>query len=213
MVIDNANIIEANTLLLKNRRISKAFKNIRLLERIELANSGSNDVEGYQIFTPRFVVEDMTNAIGMNNINDFTKTILEPTSGDGAFVVYMLEQRLKTLNSDNALSDVLRALSTIYSIEMDEELILKQRNNIYTLVRMFLNEKSIDITNEYDTFLRLMISTNCMWAMFNTEPLGFLTDLLASYMPLDKDGKNVEFPVWEITDDLMISLRFEVADV
>lgn len=213
MVIDNANILDTNNLLLKNRRISKAFKNIRLLERIELSNGGSNDVEGYQIFTPRFIVEDMTNAIGTDNITDFTKNVLEPTSGDGAFVVYILEQRLKTINGDNVLANVLRAISTIYSIEMDEELILKQRNNVYTLVKMFLNERNIDITDEYDTFLRLMISTNCMWAMFNTEPLGFLTDLLASYMPLDKDGKNVEFPVWEITDDLMISLRFEVADV
>lgn len=213
MVIDNANILDANNLLLKKRRISKAFINIRLLERIELSNGGSNDVEGYQIFTPRFIVEDMTNAIGMDNITDFTKNVLEPTSGDGAFVVYILEQRLKTINGDNVLTNVLKALSTIYSIEMDEELILKQRNNVYTLVRMFLNERNIDITDEYDTFLRLMISTNCMWATFNTEPLGFLTDLLASYMPLEKDGKNVEFPVWEITDDLNISLKFEVADL
>lgn len=213
MVIDNANILDTNNLLLKNRRISKAFKNIRLLERIELSNGGSNDVEGYQIFTPRFIVEDMTNAIGTENITDFTKNVLEPTSGDGAFVVYILEQRLKTINGDNVLTNVLKALSTIYSIEMDEELILKQRNNVYTLVRMFLNERNIDITDDYDKFLRLMISTNCMWATFNTEPLGFLTDLLASYMPLDKDGKNVEFPVWKITDDLNISLRFEVADL
>ena len=213
MMLDNANLIEANSSLLKNKRFSKIFKSIHLLDKICLANAGSNDEEGYQIFTPRFIVEDMANAIGMDSINDFTKTILEPTSGDGAFVVYILEQRLKTINGDNVLANVLRAISTIYSIEMDEELILKQRNNVYTLVKMFLNERNIDITDEYDTFLRLMISTNCIWARFNTEPLGFFTDLLASYMPLDKDGKNVEFPVWEITDDLMISLRFEVADL
>ena len=59
MIIDNASILEANTILLKNRRISKTFKNIHLLDSIELANGGYNDTEGYQIFTPKFIVKDI----------------------------------------------------------------------------------------------------------------------------------------------------------
>ena len=120
---------------------NEAFDNIVLFDSIQLANSGSEDDDGFQIFTPRFIVEDMVEAIGKKNILDINKTILEPTSGDGAFTVYILLERLKSIykkNKDNFEIDSLKSLATIYSIEMDKSLILKQRNNIFTLISKFI---------------------------------------------------------------------------
>ena len=108
----------------------KVYESIQCFDSIHLASMGHNDTEGYQIFTPEFIVKDMCAAIG-DDIFDFSKNVLEPTSGDGAFTVYILLRRLeKALKGGNFELDSLRALSTIYSIEMDKELIEKQRNNI-----------------------------------------------------------------------------------
>ena len=115
------------------------FDKIVPYDEIKLASIGHNDVEGYQIFTPEFIVKEMTEAVG-DDILDFSKNILEPTSGDGAFTVYILNKRFGTINNNYEI-EMLKALSTIYSIEMDEELIIKQRNNIFTLFKHFLNKK------------------------------------------------------------------------
>ena len=77
-----------------NKNQLSVFESIICLEEIKLASMGSNDVEGYQVFTPKFVVNDMASAIG-NDCLDVNKTILEPTSGDGAFTVFILNKRLK----------------------------------------------------------------------------------------------------------------------
>ena len=71
-----------------------SYNKIILLDKICLSSMGHNDVEGYQIFTPEFIVKDMCNAIG-EDILDFSKNILEPTSGDGAFTVYILLRRFR----------------------------------------------------------------------------------------------------------------------
>ena len=62
-----------------------------------LADIGSNDQEGYQIFTPDFIVKDMIKLIGNDNVANINATVLEPTSGDGAFTVRILELRLKKI--------------------------------------------------------------------------------------------------------------------
>ena len=64
----------------------KYYDQIVEFDSLKLASMGHNDTEGYQIFTPEFIVKDMCAAIG-NDIFDFSKNVLEPTSGDGAFTV------------------------------------------------------------------------------------------------------------------------------
>ena len=90
----------------------------------DFSTGGSNDPDGFQIFTPEFIVNDMLNLIGNDNITDITKTVLEPASGDGAFTVRILESRLKKLIYDNEyLQKSLIALSTIFSIEIEMRVI------------------------------------------------------------------------------------------
>ena len=43
----------------------------------------------------------MVDTIGTKNVFDFNQTVLEPTSGDGAFTVYILEERLKNVYKNN----------------------------------------------------------------------------------------------------------------
>ena len=180
----------------------KAFNLIEAFESIQLASMGHNDTEGYQIFTPDFIVKDMCQAIGPD-IFDSSKTILEPTSGDGAFTTYILQKRLEKITKNFEIES-LRALSTIYSIEMDKELIEKQRNNIFTLVKHFVVENKIEVDTSYFDILRCIIVKNLMWAMSNTqrnEGLLFGIDVAYKMTEAEKGNlKPLDMPVWEINE-------------
>ncbi len=187
----------------------KAYNSIKTFDYIHLASMGHNDTEGYQIFTPEFIVKDMCAAIG-DDIFDFSKNVLEPTSGDGAFTVYILLRRLeKALKGGNFELDSLRALSTIYSIEMDKELIKKQRNNILTAVSLFIKDHKIEVSEGYFEVFKCIIVKNFIWAMFNSDgPIdaGLFGTEVAYEMP--KAEKNVfnplDMPVWDISDNAII---------
>lgn len=184
----------------------KVFESIHCFDSIHLASMGHNDTEGYQIFTPEFIVKDMCAAIG-DDILDFSKNVLEPTSGDGAFTVYIFLRRLeKALKGDNFELDSLRALSTIYSIEMDKELIEKQRNNILTAITLFIKNHKVKVSEGYFDVFKCIITKNFIWAMFNSDnPIdaGLFGTEVAYEMP--KAEKNVfnplNMPVWNISDN------------
>lgn len=180
----------------------KTFDAIECFDSLHLASLGSNDTEGYQVFTPEFIVKQMTEAIG-DDILDFSKNILEPTSGDGAFTTYILKKRLETI-SDDFETESLKALSTIYSIEMDKELILKQRSNIFTLIKLFIDDKGIAVDPSYFDMVKCVITLNFIWAMFNSGfPIGgFIIDV-AYKMPNaeKKDYRTLDFPVWSISKE------------
>lgn len=187
-----------------NKDTLKKFDAITVLPEIKLASMGSNDTEGYQIFTPKCIVEQMVSAIG-DEVLDFTKTILEPTSGDGAFTTYILFKRMETIKSDYEI-EILKALSTIYSIEMDKELIEKQRNNIYTVIHNFIKEKEIEVDVSFFDAVKCVIIKNFIWAMFNSNnpiDLGLLGTEVAYKMPDAEKGnfKSLSFPVWKIDND------------
>ena len=165
---------------------------------------GKNDIDGFQIFTPEFIVDGMIEAIGKKEISDFTNTILEPASGDGAFTGRILEMRLKTINNNYAIES-LKALATIYSIEMDSSLIVLQRNNIYTIMLNYAKKKKITDEN-YFICLKDIIFTNFIWGMTNTEnELMSITGISVAY-PMPTDGNPFESPVkfysWSINNDL-----------
>ena len=192
----------------------KAFDLIEAFETIQLASMGHNDTEGYQIFTPDFIVKDMCQAIGPD-IFDSSKTILEPTSGDGAFTTYILQKRLEKITKNFEIES-LRALSTIYSIEMDKELIEKQRNNIFTLVKQFVVENKIEIDASYFDILRCIIVKNFMWAMSNTQRNeGLLFGIDVAYKMPEAEKRNLkplDMPVWEINEK-EISVHEEAVDL
>lgn len=132
--------------------------------------NGENDENGFQIFTPKFIVRDMIDAIGVDKIIDINKTILEPTSGDGAFTVRILDLRLKYIIEENLsgflyLSSI--ALSTIYSIEMDAELLIKQRNNLFSLIKYYLSKYKIKYDEKYIELVTDIIKTNVIWGETN----------------------------------------------
>ena len=199
-----------------NKAQLKIFDHIQAFDTLQLASSGSNDTEGYQIFTPDFVVKDMCSSIG-KDILDFAMNILEPTSGDGAFTTFILSKRLETIK-DNYEFSIIKALSTLYSIEMDNELITKQRNNIFTVVKLFLKKKKIEASESFFDLIKCIITTNFVWAMFNSDSeIDFLGSAQVAYaMPnaekKQQESSAMDFPVWDINDET-IDFHMEGVDL
>ena len=149
------------------------------------------------------------------DIFDISKNILEPTSGDGAFTTYILEKRLEKIDRSNFEIESLKALSTIYSIEMDQQLIIKQRNNIYTVICNFINTNSISISDGYYDLVKCIITSNFIWAMFNSDNPndGFLVEVAYKMPQATKSNlKSIDMPVWNISDT-DISLLYEEVEV
>lgn len=210
--------IKKELLLKKSKEEIEQIESIESFDVLKLASMGSDDSEGYQIFTPDFVVEDMVKRLGLKLVTDFAKTILEPTSGDGAFTTHILLLRLqKALKDKNNGFEInsLKALSTIYSIEMDKSLILKQRNNILTVFKLFGETNNIKFPDGFLDVVKIMIQSNFIWAMFNAdEPVSMLFADVAFKMPEAENNnfKPLDFPVWEISES-NIDFRMEGVDI
>ncbi|MBN2835401.1 MAG: hypothetical protein JXR48_10600 [Candidatus Delongbacteria bacterium] len=177
----------------------------------DFSTGGLNDPDGFQIFTPEFIVKDMLKLIGKDNINDIYKTVLEPASGDGAFTVRILESRLTKIKHDeHYLQKSLIALSTIFSIEMDEDLIKKQRNNIYSLIVNSAKNSTEEITEDYLLLTKKIILSNFIWGETNIDkPLKYKGEAMGWYMPTiiknksKKTDKNrIQFANWKITQSI-----------
>jgi len=196
-----------------NKEQLNAFNAITCFDCLHLATLGYNDREGFQIFTPEFIVKQMTDAIG-DDLLDFSKTVLEPTSGDGAFTTYILQKRLETIK-ENFEIESLKALSTIYSIEMDNELIILQRNNILTLLKNYIKEHNLIVDYSYYDMAKCIITLNFVWAMFNyNSPIGgFLVDVAYKMPNAEKKAfKPINFAVWNIADN-NITVKDEGVDI
>jgi len=184
------------------------------------SSGGSNDPDGFQIFTPEFIVKDMLKLIGDINVSDINKTVLEPSSGDGAFTIRILESRLKKIINDKEyLFKSLIALSTIFSIEMDQELIRKQRNNIFSLLLKSAKSSKQELTDDYLLQAKRIILTNFIWGETNIDrPLKYKGEAMGWYMPTmvknksKKTDKNrIQFAKWDITQSIRDS-SFEFED-
>lgn len=191
------------------------FNELVKYDDINLLSSGPINAEGYQIFTPEYVVRHMIEIIGEKEVFNVNKNILEPTSGDGAFTTYILKNRLEK----NFIKDIkqfeiiaLKALSTIYSVEMDKELLLKQRNNIYSVFYIFEREHSIKFSDEFYNVVKCIIISNFIWGMFNTDAGdGFLIELVYKMPEASKNKfKNIMMPVWDIHEN---SIEMHLEDI
>lgn len=184
----------------------------------KLQRTGENKGDKVEIFTPYFVVKDMVGMIGNSYVCDINKTILEPASGDGAFTVYILDLRLKSLitDKDNYLQKSLMALSTIFSIEMNEKLIEKQRNNIYSLLCFVARETNIRLTPKYHKLAKEIITTNFIWGETNIKNKiqpNLLGVEIGWYMPKAETPKAIKFARYKINKDLSYSVTMEQGEI
>ena len=87
---DNLNLNDALETLIGIPELRDTQKWIMLLNKVNLAYGGANVEENYQIFTPEFIVRDMINAIGIDEVKNVSKNIFEPTSFSSSTVILFI---------------------------------------------------------------------------------------------------------------------------
>jgi len=91
-----------------------------------------------EVFTPKEIVDAMVTLPGLNDfITQVSTTVLEPSVGEGAFLINILERRLKLL-ADKYPDDLVRfenyallAITSLYGVELLEDNVKKCVINLY----------------------------------------------------------------------------------
>ncbi len=91
-----------------------------------------------EVFTPKEIVDAMVTLPGLNDsITQFSTTVLEPSAGEGAFLINILERRLNLLSTKYS-QDLVRfenyailAIASLYGIELLEDNVKKCVMNLY----------------------------------------------------------------------------------
>lgn len=216
---DNKNYDELLPILKQSTELWEELSAIKCLNKVDLKSCGNNNnLDNFQVFTPEFIVNDMIKAVGVDNIANNDYNVLEPSSGDGAFTCRILQLRLKKnvkKDTENVFEALLKCLSTIYSIELDKNLVDEQRNNIYTISMKFLEKRKVSLTEAEDAALRLLIYSNFIWGETNIyQPPTCLVCDVAYKMPEASDHRyeSLSFPVWRFSNNA-VSLHYEAPEV
>lgn len=111
-----------------------------------------------QVFTPNWIVAEILNLVGYNNESILDKYILEPSSGDGAFLFEIVNRYINIcLDKKIETSEIKKHLEKyIYGVELDEVEHAKSIQNLNRLV----SEK-------------LHINESLNWKVFNQNTLDF----------------------------------------
>lgn len=99
-----------------------------------------------EVFTPANIVNDMLSMDGVNELSyQLGKCELEPTCGNGNFLVQMLDRKLKTAKEAEGFENVTyytaRALCDIYGIDIQADNVTESRARLKDIVIDLYNSK------------------------------------------------------------------------
>ena len=82
-------------------------------------------------FTPPGIVEQMCSYFSEDLYKDFSKTVCDPCCGIGNILCFVIEKRLQYCKSQE---DKVKAISTIYGVELMQDNVDECKERIYELV-------------------------------------------------------------------------------
>jgi type I restriction-modification system DNA methylase subunit len=88
-----------------------------------------------EVFTPEWLVEEMLDYFPESEFEDHTKTFLDPACGNGNLLVGVLIRKVKYGSTP------LRALRTIYGVDIMEDNVLECRQRLVDLAASMYSEK------------------------------------------------------------------------
>lgn len=123
-----------------------------------------------QVFTPSWIVSEILNLVGYNDDTILDKYILEPSSGDGIFLMEIVERYVNVafknnINENDIISDLEKY---VYGVEIDTIEYQKSIENLNNLVeKLFLkkvkinwnifNKNTLDFYKDYDCFFDFVV--------------------------------------------------------
>ena len=111
-----------------------------------------------QVFTPQWIISEILDSLGYNDENIIEKYILEPSSGDGAFLIEIVTRYIDVCLAKNLkIFEIREHLEKfIYAVEIDEIEYQKSIQNLNKLVKD-----------------KLGIEEDLNWKLYNQNTLNF----------------------------------------
>lgn len=187
-------IVEENEIsLFDDQEFTVAAKPYELqetAEATELIKSKERVQNHGEVFTPKWMVQKMLNEPSIQaKIQDLHATFLEPSAGEGAFLVEILHQRLAYLDQQVSKTrwpkQAIWALMSIYGIELLQDNLLKARDAMLQVVINHYQakmQKQLSVNTEFYKAAKFVITVNIVQG--NT--LEYTTS----------DGQLIEFSHW-----------------
>lgn len=93
-----------------------------------------------EVYTPEFIVKDMLDLV-KDESYDLNTTYLEPTCGNGNFLVEILDRKLQTLVKNNNLcfSTVVIAVSKIYGVDILLDNIYESKQRLRDVISKYIS--------------------------------------------------------------------------
>ncbi|MDR3290014.1 MAG: N-6 DNA methylase [Rickettsiales bacterium] len=146
-----------------------------------------------EVFTPENIVWNMCELIPDKVWKNVSETFFEPSCGTGNFIVEILKRKLKFVKSN---VDFLRAISSIYGVDIMEDNIIETKGRMHKLLSEF-NELWYK-NNRY--FIGYIIDKNIICG--NSLNYKYVNNNNNNEGELVND-KYIKFTEWNFDDDLI----------
>jgi adenine-specific DNA-methyltransferase len=136
-----------------------------------------------QVFTPHWIVAEILDLVGYDNESILDMYILEPSSGDGAFLCEIVNRYINIcMNKKFETSEIIARLEKyIYAIELDKAEYEKSIQNITRLVNEklhtnqtlnwnFYNQNTLDFYNNYTHYFDFVVGNPPYIRIHNLDP-------------------------------------------
>lgn len=132
----------------------------------KLINSKERVKKHGEVFTPQWMIEKMCDLVNVE-CEDIYKTFLEPSAGDGRFLLEILKRKLYGVNKYHGLIDretkSLIALSSIYGIEIQLDNLNKARSLMHNFFMEFHKELNKTTYDKLSAVADEIINKNIVW--------------------------------------------------
>ena len=129
-----------------------------------------------EVFTPEQTVKDMLDMLP-SNFDFLRETVLEPSCGDGNFLVEILKRKLNLLFEITDIN-ILNCVSTIYAIDIQADNVLDSRKRLLGVVEDFCAENNYIISKELKHNIELILQWNIILGDFIED----------KYIKMDNEG-------------------------
>ena len=198
-------------------------------ENIVLIKSKDRVKAKGEVFTPRNIVKDMLDLDGIKNASfNLDKTFLEPSCGNGNFVVQILARKLVAVSGETVEFDIgiLRAVASIYGIEIMPDNVAECRNHMMKLIEIYCKNSNHELSDMMKKSISYIINRNIRYGdalkMARRPEENVISYQYASLSVNEEDKKlndmrpctaidrDLHFSEWRFVDEYVIRREFNM---
>ena len=141
-----------------------------------------------EVFTPENIVKDMCNLGGLKEVTyNIESTFLEPSCGNGNFLVELLERKMKSVCNGSSSSDefnlnTIKTICSLYGVDIQLDNIIECRKRMSSLIEQFYANSEYEYTENMQKSVEFILCRNVIVG-------DMLTAKMAPYKPNRRGGR------------------------